>query len=108
MRAGLMREKISIREPKTIARSTDGAPVITYSTVLKDIWAAVKPMGGKEVFRDDHRWSVTDQVFTIRWSTQAITPNMVVVFDSDNYEVQEVVNVDHRNYQIDIIGRKAT
>ena len=108
MRAGLLRHKISILEPKSTARSTDGAPVITYSTILKDIWAGVTPISGKEIFRDDHRWSVSDKLFTIRYTTAAITQNMVVVFSSDNYEIQEVIPIDHRKVQIDIVGRKAT
>ena len=108
MRAGLLRHKISILEPQTTARSTDGAPVITYSTILKDIWSGVTPISGKEVFRDDHRWSVTDKLFTIRYTTAEITQNMQVVSTSGTYEIQEVINVNERKIQIDIVGRKAT
>lgn len=108
MRSGMLRHRISIIEPKSTARSTDGAPVITYSTILKDIWAGIKPMGGKELFRDDHRWSVSDKIFTIRYTTAIIKPNMILVYSSENYEIQAVTAVDERNYQIDIVGRKAT
>jgi len=108
MRIGKMRHRITIVQPKSTSRSTDGAPVFTESTILKDIWCAIKPSGGKEVFRDDYRWSVSDKIFTIRYTTATLTPAMVIRYSSEDYEIQAVTPVDERKYYIDIVGRKTT
>lgn len=109
MRAGLLRNKIKILSPKSTARSTDGAPIITYSTIV-DEWAEVQTVSAREQFRTDKRWAVTDKIFRIRYlSTVSITPDDIIVYDGENYQIESgPTNVDERDRTIEMIGRKST
>ena len=45
------------------ARSTDGAPIVTWSTYLANIWANVEQQTGQEIYRDRNRWEVEETDF---------------------------------------------
>lgn len=108
MRAGRLNKRISVISPRTTARSTDGAPIVTHTTVLGDIWASVEPMGGREQFRGDYRWVDSDTRFTIRYSTVSITPSNLIVYNGSTYDIQGIVNTDERNRELVIMARIAT
>ena len=108
MQAGRLRQRISIISPISTARSTDGAPVVTYSTTLKDIWCDVQNVSARENFRNDMRWAVTDKIFKIRFTTQTIGPKDLIVYNSENYAVQSVVDVGERHREHELVGRKTT
>lgn len=108
MRSGLLRQRISIISPVSTARSTDGAPVVSYSTLLSDAWCEVVNVSAKENFKNDMRWAVTDKIFRIRYTTAAIGPKDFIVYGGENYSVQSVVNIGERNREYELIGRKTT
>lgn len=108
MQSGRLRNRISIISPLTTARSTDGAPIVTYSTLLSDVWCEVQNVTARENFKNDMRWAVTDKIFRIRYSTQAIGPKCKIVYNSENYDVQSVVDIQERHKELEIVGRKTT
>lgn len=108
MRAGNLRQRVSIITPISTARSTDGAPVVTYSTTLKDIWCDVQNVSARENFKNDMRWAITDKIFRIRYTTLTIGPKDLIVYGGENYAVQSVIDVGERHREHELVGRKTT
>ena len=108
MQAGRLRQRISIISPISTARSTDGAPVVTFSTTLKDVWCEVQNISARENFRNDMRWAVTDKIFKIRYTTVTIGPKDKIVYSGENYDVQSVVDIGERHREHELVGRKTT
>ena len=108
MRAGLLRDIISIRSPASTSRSTDGAPIVTQSTVLKDIWARVDNKAGTEIYRDRNRWDVEEADFFIRYTTVSITPTMTVRYNSADYDIKAIIDLDNRHRELQIITKKVS
>jgi SPP1 family predicted phage head-tail adaptor len=108
MRAGLLKHRITIISPRTSARSTDGAPIVTHATILKDICADVQPMGGRESFRGDYRWADSDIRVSIRYTTVTIEPRYSLVFNGSTYNIDSVINTDQANRETVLIGTKTT
>lgn len=103
MRAGLLNKQISIMSASATARSTDGAPIEVWSTLLGNIWAAVDPRMGKETYRDRNRWEVEDVDFTLRWTTVAIIPEYRVRYSGNDYDIRAVINVKEANRELQLI-----
>lgn len=108
MQAGKLRQRISVISPISTARSTDGAPVVTFSTTLKDVWCEVQNISARENFRNDMRWAVTDKIFKIRYTTVTIGPKDKIVYSGENYDVQSVIDVGERHREFELVGRKTT
>lgn len=102
-----MRHWVSFLTPVSTARSTDGAPVVTYTTALS-CWARVDPLGGTEQFRGDYRWTDSDTRFVIRFSTVSITPRNLVVFNGSTYDIQGVTDSSAAGRELVIMARVAT
>jgi SPP1 family predicted phage head-tail adaptor len=107
MRAGQLRDKISVIAPASTTRSADGAPVVSYSTILSSVWARVEPLGGRESYRSDYRWADSDLRVTIRYTTVAIEPRYALVFSGSTYDIQGIINTDNRNPQLVFLARKS-
>lgn len=108
MRAGTLRHRVSIISPRTTARSADGAPIVTHTTTLKDIWANVEPMGGRESYRGDYRWADSDLRVTLRYTTVGIAPRYLLVFDGSTYNIEGIINTDQRNKELVLFATKST
>ena len=108
MEAGRLRKRISIISPISTARSTDGAPIVTYSTTLKDVWCEVGTITASESFKNDMRWALTDKIFKIRYTTLTMGPKDLIVYGGENYQIQSVIDVGERHREHEIVGRKTT
>lgn len=106
MRAGKINKQISIRYPVSTVRSTDGAPIITESTLLTNIWAQVDPKTGGETYRDRNRWETEETDFFIRYTTAAITPSMSVRWDGNDYDIKAIINIEERNRELQLITKR--
>ena len=105
MRIGELNRQVSILQPIVGTRSTvgDGEPVLTYSTILKNIWAKVESQIGREQYRDRNRWEVEDIDFTIWYTTIAIEPEYLVQFNSVNYDIKSVIDVGDSHREIKLM-----
>lgn len=105
MNAGRLDRLISIRQTVSTARSTDGEPLKTISTVLTDIWANVRPISAREFFKADNRYYDADTLFTLRY-TSVITQLMTVAFSGTEYDIKSLIDVDDRHKELQIFGKK--
>lgn len=108
MRAGKLNRVISIRKPTTGARSTSGEPLFTWATVLTEIRADKQPVSGREMFRQNERWSEVTTRFVTRFSS-LVTPTCRVIDITDSsaeYEIEEIINIDDARRGLEILARK--
>ena len=107
MRAGRLNRQITIISPRTTARSAEGAPIVTQTTVLRT-WANVDPLSGSEMFRGDYRYADDTIKFTIRYSTEGIAPTMSVVCTGSTYNILSVLDTNNAHREMVLIATKAT
>lgn len=107
MKAGRLRHRVSIINARTTARSAEGAPIITFSTVI-ETWADVEPLSGSEMFRQNYRYSEADTKFTIRYSTFDIAPKMDLVFNGSTYNILSVVDSSNAHRELVLLTVKTT
>lgn len=107
MRAGLLKDRISIIAPGSSTRTAEGAPVISYSTIL-ETWAKADPIGGQEIFRDNYRWSEADMRFTIRFSTISIGSEMSIIHSGSTYNILSVIDSSNEHRELVIMAMRAT
>lgn len=107
MRAGRLKQRISIITPGATTRTAEGAPVVTYKTLLQT-WADARPVSGNEIFRGDYRWSDADMQFTIRYSTVGIYPKMSVVCTGSTYNIVAVIDSSNAHREQILITNKTT
>jgi SPP1 family predicted phage head-tail adaptor len=108
MRAGLLREKVSIIKPGSTTRSADGAPVVGYTTILSSAWAQVEPLGGRETFKGNYRWADSDVRVTLRYTTVTIEPRYSIVWEGSTYNIDAVVNSSNDKRELVIMASKTT
>ena len=107
MRAGLRDKQIHIMESSvSSARSTDGAPIVVWSTMLANMWAQVIPKSGTETYRNRYRWEVEETDFITNWTTHTITADNRIKYDGDEYEIKAVINVNEANTEWHFITKK--
>ena len=107
MRAGALNRQIHIMEPVvSTARSTDGAPVVTWSTFLANIWASVDQQSGAEIYRDRNRWEVEEVDFVVRWTTHSILTDYRVRYNSEDYDIKAVIDVNDAHRELQLMTRK--
>jgi len=107
--AGRLTREIDILA-NTPTKDTFGAPIFTYTTqVAQTFWADVKPISGTEYYSVDQPLSELQYVFTIRYTT-VITPDhsMRVSYNSQEYNIQAVINVNDADVRYDLICNRVT
>jgi SPP1 family predicted phage head-tail adaptor len=108
--AGRLNRQIDILSRDT-TKDSFGAPVFTYTTQVDHaFWADVQPISGTEYWKADQSMSELQYVFSIRYTTE-ITPDptMKVSYNSEQYNIQAVINKDDANVRYDLIcNRVAT
>jgi len=110
MRAGKLNRKISVRAPAYASRSTDGQPILTFTTVLSSAWCDVQPIEGKELFTADNRYAEVTTRFVLRHSslTTSITPACIVVESNTTheYDIKAVIDVGDERRTCEILATR--
>jgi len=104
MDSGRMNKLISITKATSTARSDDGAPVLTVTTISSNVWAEVVPITGRERWANNSPLYESDIDFKIRYST-LVTELCRVVYGSENYEIKKLINWREQNTELHILGR---
>ena len=106
MRAGRMRHVVCIQTPIEVPNEF-GEPVKQWKEILKT-WAGIEPLKGNEKFSAMQVQSEVDSRIVIRWSSCAdqITTKERVVFGKKIYDIKDILNIDERNQEIQIMARR--
>ena len=108
MRAGTLNRQISIRSPSSTGRSTDGQPIMSWTTVLDTVWADRQPISGKEMFERDVRWAEVSMRYVIRYSS-LVTPKCRLIDLNDSsaeYEIDAVIDIRDQRRGLEILAHK--
>jgi SPP1 family predicted phage head-tail adaptor len=90
MRSEKLDRRLIIQEPAE-TRDDYGQEVLTWST-FATVWAGVKLNIGKESFQTSERVKERVVDFKVRYRTD-ITANMRLLYDSNYYEIEDVVEL---------------
>ena len=104
MRAGRLNRRISIRK-STSSPDSYGGQIPTWSTVLNDAWAQVRPLSMREMWQADQVSSPIDTEFLLRYAT-GITPSMIVVYDGKEYNIHSVIDVGDKHTELRILASR--
>lgn len=105
MRAGRQRHLVDFQRATETANDF-GEPVQVWTTISTD-WCAVEPLKGNEKFVALQVQTDIDTRIIARWHKKLADLNTRdrVVFNSIVYDIKEVLNIDHRNRELHIMGR---
>ena len=90
MKSEKLDRRLIIQEPAE-TRDDYGQEVLTWST-FATVWAGVKLNIGKESFQTSERVKERVVDFKVRYRTD-ITENMRLLYDSNYYEIEDVVEL---------------
>lgn len=104
MNAGRMDKLVSIVKTTSIARSTDGAPILTIATRASNVWAEFKPVTGRESFANAAIQYEADAVITMRY-TSLVTEVCQIKYDGNFYDIKKYINFFDDNRVLQILGK---
>jgi SPP1 family predicted phage head-tail adaptor len=105
MRAGKLRQRVTIQQPTT-GQDSYGGETVTWSD-LATVWAEVVPLRSGEVAGQDMQQGQATHRVRIRYRA-GITQHMQLLFDGRVFTIHgQPVNVGQRNIMLDIDCREA-
>lgn len=100
---GEMRHRINIYNPDTVDDQAAGP--VAAGALLRQVWAAIEPMSGREqAFMAQRQLQATHRI-TIRYAAD-ITPYMKIMFDVRVFKIVGMVNLDEKNQFLEITARE--
>ena len=99
MSIGKMRFEIELQKP-TNTRDAGGGITETYTT-LSNLYADIEQTRGTESLRQGQVKEKTTHIFTIRYRRD-IGTNYRIRYDSDNYNIKNIKNIDNRNRYLEV------
>lgn len=104
MDSGRLDRIISICKTTSTARSDDGAPVISMTTLSSQVWAEVRPVTGREKYINNAVFYETDVEFIIRYST-IVNEQCQIKYNSEYYDIKKIINWQERNVELHLLGQ---
>ena len=108
MRAGEMRERITLQTSTGFTRSIGGAPSRTWST-LATVWAKVVTSGGREFAQGGAEATEARALFNIRYRSDVTTEHRVAFpTTTDVWDIESVEDIDGLSKMLNLIATKRT
>ncbi len=106
MRCRRHNRKIAIQSP-TRANNSYGEPIETWAAYATE-WAEIKAVKGAETYNGYQEQNTYPVKFTVRYNnaTKAINETMRILYDSNYYDIEAVVNYNEMNKEIQIYGKR--
>ena len=99
MSIGKMRFEVELQKP-TNTRDAGGGITEEYTT-LSNLYAGIETTRGNETLRQGQVQEKTTHIFTIRYRRD-IGTNYRIRYDSDNYNIKFIKNIDNRNRYLEL------
>jgi len=101
MEAGKLKEQIIIQQ---VADTITASGSVTEAwTTFATVRAQVDPLTLREYFSANHVTTGTEIKFRIRYLA-GVLPKMRISWDSNLFDIQSVINVDHADRELILIG----
>jgi len=103
MKAGDLRHRITIQENQPVK---DAEGIVQDNWVdIATVWAAIKPLSGRELLAAQAVQSETTGTIEIRYRA-GITPSQRAVFGSRIFEILAVLNIEERNRELRLLTKE--
>lgn len=104
MRAGVLRQRVTIQKPVVIGRDSFGAEILGWEKVAT-LWADVQPLSGREYFDAQQMNNEVTTLIRIRYYP-GITPQMQVVWNNHTYNIQAVLDQAERKREVHLMCKE--
>jgi len=101
LKVGAMRPRCTIQQP-TEAVDSAGQPVVSWTNYVVDEPCDFMPTGGTESMRGRQLEAATKAIFRVRYRS-GYQPEMRIVFNSTNYGITYVNQVDGLRRYIELV-----
>jgi len=98
MRAGTLRNRVTIQEPVEGSADALGQKPVTWSDVV-EVWAAVLPQSGREFYRAQQIRAELTHLLSIRYRS-GINATLRIKLGTRYLYVVAVENVEERNHEL--------
>ena len=103
IRAGLLRHQLELQR-KTRSRNASGGWTKT-STTIATVWGSMEPVSGNELVEAKKQgWDVTHKARIRHY--EGLTPEWRIVFDSRDFEIVSVLNIEERGIVDEIMCKE--
>jgi SPP1 family predicted phage head-tail adaptor len=100
MKAGPLNRRIALWRYTQTGTSEFNEPIFTWSVVMANMPANVKPLTADERFGSDQVFAVRTMAFTTRWF-DGLTTEDVIAFDGGHYDITGIAEIGrHGGYEI--------
>jgi SPP1 family predicted phage head-tail adaptor len=104
MRAGLMRQRITMERPIE-TQAAEGSIRRTWET-FTTAWASIEPLAGREYFAAAREQADVSHRIRMRYA-EGVTHKMRVLFGSRIFQIESVINVGERNRELILMCKEA-
>lgn len=106
MNAGKMRHRITFKVKTVTGRDAFGGETVTWGNVgtTPTVWAEALPLRGKEFMAARQLSDELSVKFRVRYRSDVI-PEWRIEWDSNTFEVVEVIHVDGKKEMLEIMCR---
>lgn len=104
MFAGKLRHKVDIEHQSAGSPQQfgTGEPDVAWIVFLNDIWAAVEPLSGRELFAAQEFHSEVTTRIRLRYR-DGITAAMRVAFESRHYNILYIIDPEERHRELHLL-----
>lgn len=100
---GELNQRIDIYN-QSISRDAIGGEIVSLA-LWRQCWAKVEPQALLHEYQNRAKRERQKYIFHLRYQ-DGIIPQMVIVHDEDNYEIQSVVNIETADQWLKIIATR--
>ena len=101
LRSGALRHKAEIYQ-RVLEQDEFGEEDETWSK-LNDVWVHIRPLTAREIFTSQGLFAEVTHLITARYSNEITAANRLD-YNSEQYEIKGVLNVDTRNKKIELMA----
>jgi SPP1 family predicted phage head-tail adaptor len=107
MPAGAMKKRLKLDQFSEDPGAYGDAFAGTYAT-LATVWGSVQPLRGRELAQFQQVHADVSHRIRIRYSNtvSVLTPKDRVVLGSRNFDIQSVINIRERNWELELICKE--
>jgi SPP1 family predicted phage head-tail adaptor len=102
MQSGKLRHQLVIQQ-KSVTRDNYGGEVVTWAS-FAEVWGEKRPLRGREYVALQAAQSEIQTRFVVRY-VAGVTPQMRILDGSDVHEIVEVIDVNGRNRELELMCR---
>ncbi len=106
LNAGKYNKKISIYQV-TVEEDNCGFKTETRNLLLQT-WASVKTTKGFTLITNNSDFEKAYTNFTIRYPKTQVTRDMIIEFNSKEYKIEYLNNIDEENVELEIQAKEVT